>query len=114
MSISGLSSTEETMFSTVEKKDLTRPYAQDSRLEFTYTMGLNANKVSRSVYTFWNVLGDIGGLYGVLALACANLISILTYHKSKNYLASQLYSARCPQPSSPLVSQTETQLNLTR
>ena len=89
-------------------------FSKDSRLEITYTMGLNANKVSRSVYTFWNVLGDIGGLYGVLALACANLISILTYHKSTNYLASQLYSARCPLPSNPLVSQTETQLNLTR
>jgi len=84
------------------------------RLEFTYTMGLNANKVSRSVYTFWNVLGDIGGLYGVLAIACANIISILTYQKSKNYLASQLYSARCPQPTSPQVSQTEMKLNLTR
>lgn len=55
-------------------------------------MSLDLEKLNRSVYTFWNVLGDIGGLYGVFVSGCTTLISILTFQKSYNYLASQLYS----------------------
>jgi hypothetical protein len=74
-------------------------------------MSLNAKKVSRSVYTFWNVLGDIGGLYGVFVSGCASLISIFAYQKSSNYLASQLYLPNESDAPDPIGSHTKTHLN---
>ena len=47
-------------------------------------MNLNAYKVSRSVYNFWNAIGDVGGFYSVFVSACATIISVFTYQKAAN------------------------------
>ena len=62
-----------------------------------YEMSLNVNVVSRSVYTFWNVIGDVGGFNGVLVSVCATLVSIFSYQKSANFLVYQLYYASGPE-----------------
>ena len=73
-------------------------------------MNLNANKVSRSVYNFWNVIGDVGGFYGVLVSACASIISVLTYQKSTNHISTQLFLAQKSIDSNPNQIKTRTRL----
>ena len=59
-------------------------------------MSLNENQIERTAYTFWNVISDMGGLFGVLASFCVSIVSVFSYQKSVNYLASQLYSKSEP------------------
>ena len=60
-------------------------------------MDLNAKKVTRSVYTFWTVIGEVGALNGVLINLASFVISVFGFQKSMNYLASELYELREPE-----------------
>ena len=50
-----------------------------TRLNFSYSMNLNAKVISRSVYTFWTVLGEVGGFFGVLFNLAAYASAIFVY-----------------------------------
>ena len=54
-------------------------------------MKLDAKKVTRSVYTYWNATSEIGGLYGVLISLSCTILSVLSFQMSVNHLADQLY-----------------------
>ena len=54
-------------------------------------MNLNVVKISRSVYTFWTVIGEVGALRGVLIDVSVIILLIFGFQKSINYLASQLF-----------------------
>jgi hypothetical protein len=55
-------------------------------------MKLDATKLTRSVYTFWTVIADVGGLFGILISLSTSILSVLDYQKSENHLVNQLYS----------------------
>ena len=55
---------------------------------------MDANNISRSVYTFFDALGSAGGIQGILASLAVFLNSITTYNKSENYLAGRLYQMK--------------------
>ena len=57
-------------------------------------MSLDRNRVKyvRTVLNFWAVIGEIGGIYGVLTGFFGLLASILTYNKSENVFARHLYT----------------------
>ena len=77
-------------------------------------MNLNALKVSRSVYTFWAVIGEVGGLRGVMISAAATILSVFNNYKSENHLISQLYRKSDSEASDAIEPQTKTDLNSDR
>ena len=74
-------------------------------------MNLNAKVVSRSVYTFWAVLGEVGGFFGVLFNLAAYASSIFVYQRSTNHLASELYSVSESKVSDTFMTPTKARLN---
>lgn len=66
MAISGITNVEETFFSISQHDFHSRTWGPRCRLTIEYAMSLDVNVVSRSVYTFFDVLGNVGGLAGVL------------------------------------------------
>ena len=77
-------------------------------------MNLDVAKTSRSVYTFWTVIGDVGALHGVLFSLCAYFTSIFAFQKPTNSLVSQLYCILHPETLDPNVEQRRTRLNSER
>ena len=57
-----------------------------------FEVASDANLVQRSAYTFWTVLGDVGGLNGIIFSLAAAIVSVFAYNKDENYLASELFS----------------------
>ena len=43
------------------------------------------------MYTFWNVISDIGGLAGVLIYLAQKFLSVINFNKSEDSLVSQLF-----------------------
>ena len=52
---------------------------------------LDAHVISRSVYNFLTLLGDVGGFYGIVAAFFAILNNALSYNKAENLFAQTLY-----------------------
>ena len=46
------------------------PPHKDAALAFVFQIAEKAQIYQRTVYTFWDLLGDVGGLYGILQLIC--------------------------------------------
>ena len=63
-------------------------------MELTMEMNLDLAKVSRSGYTFIDVLSDIGGIQGLLISVIVILISILNYNHFDDYMATRLFKAK--------------------
>lgn len=63
-------------------------------MRLAYNINLDKIKHSRSVYTLWDMLGDIGGLFGILQLFARHLLSLIaTVFGSgvDRYLTSKLF-----------------------
>ena len=60
-------------------------------LEFHITIDEDVVNIDRSAYNFFQVLGDVGGLYGILFSVAASLHSWLNYSKAENYMTKALY-----------------------
>ena len=88
IALSGISEVKENFFSVIERDQGTRTGSYYRRLQIVYGMNLDAEKVSRSVYTFWAVIGDVGGLSGVLIYLTSKILSVLNHNKADNHLAS--------------------------
>ena len=54
-------------------------------------MGFSVKKVERSVYNFLMLLGDVGGLYGLLFSVLASINAIFSFNKLENLLVQSLY-----------------------
>ena len=55
-------------------------------------MNKDVEKVDRSVYNTFMLLGDVGGLYGILVPLAAMIIKFLNFQKVENKLVQDLYS----------------------
>ena len=55
--------------------------------EFIVHHSMDLKRISRSVFNFWNVLGEIGGLYGVLHGAFAVVVSIAAFNMADGSMA---------------------------
>ena len=115
ISLSTLTQEEEKFYQIAFKEQRTRADSQKpdylTRLTFSFTMNLNAKNVSRSVYTFWTVLGEVGGFYGILIYLAAYASSVFVYQKSVNHLAGKLYSESNPKVPDSTKLQTKTRLD---
>ena len=54
-------------------------------------MSRDARLMTRSVFSFWQVLSEVGGLNGFLISIVALAVSIFTFNQDENYLAGKLY-----------------------
>lgn len=54
-------------------------------------MSYSVKKVERSIYNFLMVLGDVGGLYGLLFSVGSSLCAIFHFQKPENILAQSLF-----------------------
>ena len=66
-------------FSTIYKKNEFTNNKGDSLLRLA--IGIDESKVaySRSVFTFWDFLGDVGGLYDMLILIGGQLVALIQF-----------------------------------
>ena len=54
-------------------------------------MSLDLYEESRSVYTFFDVLGNVGGLSGILTSIAATISAALNYQRTEDHLVKKLY-----------------------
>ena len=59
--------------------------------EIVVKLDQNEYKFERSIFTFWSLLGEIGGLSGALTSVFALIASIFTFNKPQNAIARHLY-----------------------
>ena len=80
MGIIGLTEKEDTIFSISERSTRMSAFGNfQQRYVQLYAMNYSMKKVERSVYNWLMLLGDVGGLYGLLFSIFAIINSILSY-----------------------------------
>ena len=62
-------------------------------IQLMYFVERDVQKVQRSVYTFFDALGDTGGLNEILVTVSFTMLSVLNLNKAENNLAGRLYSS---------------------
>ena len=63
-------------------------------IEFDFFFDRNLYQMSRTVYNSYMMLGDIGGLFGLLFSISSSILGVINYQKSENILVSDLYRTR--------------------
>ena len=69
-----------------------------SRLGLMWVMNRDVIREERAVLNTFDLLGKVGGVYGLLATISGTLLSIINYQKSENILVSKLYSTTVSGP----------------
>lgn len=93
MSITGLTDGAGVYFSMQDnEKTSTRTEYFATRFQINYEMSLNSVLTTRSVYNLFTLLGDVGGLFGLLLSVAAWFSGILTFQKAENFLVKHMYA----------------------
>ena len=80
MSIPGLTEKESQLFSIEEKGVVTQlNYDYFTRVTLQFEVSNDVRLMTRSVYTFWQVLGDVGGLNGLLISLVTLILSVASF-----------------------------------
>ena len=61
--------------------------------EFDFHYERDVVKIDRAVYNTFMLLGDVGGLFGILVSITSSLLGILNYQKAENILVADLYQS---------------------
>ena len=91
MAFSDVTNVEEPYFEISRYDSLNTSRKPNILLSINYSMNMDIVKVSRSVYTFFDLLGNVGGLAGIFFSIVAFLHSIWKFNASENSLVEQLY-----------------------
>ena len=94
MSLSGITEKTESYFSMKQLKIYTVTYEQNALLEFQFSVDPNLRKVERSALNFFQVLGDVGGLYGIVFSIASSIVSWVNYNNSDNFLVQNLFKVK--------------------
>lgn len=82
------------MFKLTEQKPLPYEKADNTWLSITIEMDLNRIEFSRSRYTFFDLLSDVGGLSGMFASIFAIFMAIWNFNALDDYFVEKLYNVR--------------------
>ena len=91
MTIEDLTGNEETFLHLTRGPDQPRTNNYNTRLQVELSMGSDILHIERNVYNLITLLGDLGGLYGLLISFGASLVSYMTYNNAENFLARHLF-----------------------
>ena len=72
----GLMTEYKTAYFLEEKFNRLLPYKNKFQNSITFEMSLNKRVYVRHVYTFLDMIGDLGGLFGALTPLCVIIVSI--------------------------------------
>ena len=61
------------------------------RLSLNYVINKDVVKVERAVYNTFMLLGDVGGLYGILWPVIGSILGYLNFQRIDNILAERLF-----------------------
>ena len=86
MAISGLTETENTIFSFKASRTSNLNISFYHRYVHAFHMDYKVETIERSVYNLLMLLGDVGGLYGLLFSVFATLNNVFNFQKSENIL----------------------------
>ena len=71
-----------------------RPMWQDginSRLQLVFTVNHDVTFTTRTVYSTFMLLGDVGGFSGLLYAVGTSIVGLLTYNSAENRLIEKLF-----------------------
>ena len=91
MPVVGVTDNEVTFFSVNEESFQTRTPNRLCRLGIQFQMSIDQHVEDRSVFTFFDLLGNVGGFAGVLASIAAVINNFFNYQRGENQLVTQLY-----------------------
>ena len=91
MSLAGITDQEVDFFEVQEEEISFITAIDGSLLEFIIVLNSDYLEINRSAYNFFQVLGDVGGFYGMLVGLASTLLGWITYGKADNYVATSLY-----------------------
>ena len=76
----------------------TRPYEKfdNTWVSVTVEMDLNVVHYERNVYTFFDMLSDVGGLNGILVTILAMFATLWNYNSFDNFMVSRLFKIQKP------------------
>ena len=57
-------------------------------------MSLNILKYEREVYTFFDMLSDVGGLMGIITTTFNYLVSLWTFQYFEDFMVSKLFKIK--------------------
>ena len=77
-----------------------RPYEMqdDTQLSIVYERDLSLYRIDREVYSIFDWMSDVGGLYEFTKIICFILLSVVRFASFENFLVSQLF-VKIPEPS---------------
>ena len=63
-----------------------RASSPNVRLHLEFNLNRDVTVVTRQVYNSFQLLGDVGGIYGLLISLSSTILGILNYQKAENIL----------------------------
>ena len=82
ISLEGITGNAVNYFSVSESQRETVQRGFFTALTVVFQIDPDLHQVQRQVYNFWEVLGEIGGIYGIVYASCSALLSIINYQKA--------------------------------
>ena len=65
-----------------------------TRAGFDIRLDLDVTLIERNVYNILMLLGDVGGLMGVIYSISASILSLVTFQNAENFIAKSLYLSK--------------------
>ena len=80
------------------KEIIPRSYEEPNNIwqAITFEMDLNVLQIERKVYTLFDMLSDVGGLTGILAIICQTICSLWNFNSFDNFMVSRLFKIKKP------------------
>ena len=78
-------------YTVVKKPSRELPYRNNFQNSITLEPNLNRLVYYRRVYSFLDLLADLGGLAGALRIVCSLLISVFSYYSAYQFMMSELF-----------------------
>ena len=91
LAITGVSDEEDSAFKIEHTQTTHGWWKYHERLQLSYEMNNDVVKVERAVYNSFMLLGDVGGLYGILVPLFSAILGYLNFQKFDNNLAERLF-----------------------
>ena len=92
LAITGVTDEEDSAFKIEPKLTRHKWWFYNERLSLRYEMNKDVEQVERAVYNSFMLLGDVGGLYGILMLLVGTILGYINFQKIDNVLAERLFN----------------------